>query len=301
VKKMVNYYPANAAGPQMWTTGWDPVQIAADFARIAALGANTVRIFVHPSAIGYPVPDPDMLLRVEHVVDIARAHGLRVHLTLFDLYPEAFYEKATNYAPSKTWAKAVLAPFVGDPALACVELHNEIPPDNPIVMAWVKVMLPYIRKVGGHPVTVSYTSTNAEDTVDKIVARFQSLVRQLDWAGAAPDFWDFHYYGPASSAVTILGRIKGACRGMPLYVGETGQSTYGQTDPSGKHRTQEQAEYNQAQYATYGGQACHHVGLDPPGWWMLNDTGKDEFGLYRTDGTAKPSAAAVETMFRAAL
>lgn len=296
MKTMVNYYLARAPGKAMWTTGWDLAQIAADFARIAALGANTVRIFVHPGAIGYPVPDPDMLYRVEQVVDLARDHGLRVHLTLFDLYPEA----CVDIDGSETWARIVLGELYGDPAIACVELHNEIPPDNATAMAWAKHMLPFIRKVGGHPVTVSYTSTNAEDTLDKIVTRFRLLVTQV---GPLLDFYDVHYYGPTAAAYTVLGAMKAASKGKPFFIGETGKSTYQLTGPTGP-LTQAQAALEQRNYAINMGKVCKARGIDPPAWWTLNNFGplgsskENEFGAYLMDGTERPVAAALAAMYR---
>ena len=45
--KEVNYYPAADGRTYMWSR-FDPTVIDRDFARIRALGANTVRIFIQP-------------------------------------------------------------------------------------------------------------------------------------------------------------------------------------------------------------------------------------------------------------
>ena len=43
--KVIAYYPATGGWTTMWKH-WDPARYRADFARIAALDANTVRVFV---------------------------------------------------------------------------------------------------------------------------------------------------------------------------------------------------------------------------------------------------------------
>jgi len=289
-EKQISYYPCNAGWDLMWTTGWNLAVIAADFAKLVALGARTVRIIVQPSAIGYPVPNADMLLRVEQVVDLARDHGLRVHLTLFDRYPQVFSdsEKLSGWAGSKTWAKIMLGEFVADPAIACVEVHNEVDPAYPQVMAWTKAMIPYCRKAGGHPVTVSLA--------DHGVTAFKLLVAALGTTGR-PDFWSYHFYGGFSDGGTAafaeLSAVKAACVGLPLFIGETGQST------APGYAT----EANQALYFGRVAKLCAdpRLALPPPAPWILYDgpgsDKEDGFGLYREDGTAKPAAAAVAAMF----
>ena len=49
--KEVNYYPAADGHTYMWSR-FDPTVIDRDFARIRALGANTVRIFIQPKSSG---------------------------------------------------------------------------------------------------------------------------------------------------------------------------------------------------------------------------------------------------------
>lgn len=79
----VNYWPRRSA-MAMWRR-FDAGEIREDFARIAALGLDTVRFFLRwddfqpqPDAI-----DPTMLARLEAVADIAAEAGLRTMPTLF--------------------------------------------------------------------------------------------------------------------------------------------------------------------------------------------------------------------------
>jgi len=151
--KEVNYYPATSGWTYMWAN-WNPSAIDADFARIATLHANTVRIIVQTGAFGYPTPQPTMLGRLAQMVSLAASHSLRVHLTLFD-----WWSSYTDLVGSRQWAQAVVGSYAGDPRVAVVELQNEINPANMSAMAWARQMIPYLQHLlGGIPVTVSLSS-----------------------------------------------------------------------------------------------------------------------------------------------
>src|SRR5215469_9585046 len=76
--KEVNYFPAAGGWTYMWFR-FGPTVIDRDFARIRALGANTVRIFIQPSAFGFPTVRPVMADRLSRVIGLAAKHSLRVH------------------------------------------------------------------------------------------------------------------------------------------------------------------------------------------------------------------------------
>jgi hypothetical protein len=282
--RQINYYPANAGWSLMWEK-FPQAQIDHDFGVIAGLHADEVRVIVQPHTFGYPVPSHSMEVKLSTVISLASEHGLKVHLTLFD-----WWHDFAQIASSKTWATEVLAPFKGDPRIARVELKNEVDPTIPELMAWVKVMLPYVQQVSGRPCTVSIA--------DKGVAAFQSLVAQLK--DTPPDLWDYHYYGPAVNVLDVLGAVKDACDGLPLIIGETGQSTYRKTDLN-----------VQAHYLGYIFDACSLLGLPMPAPWTLYDftptaipggagSGKEyQFGLFTSDGKPKPSAGVVAAWFKA--
>ena len=91
----VNYWPRRSA-TAMWQR-FDRGEIAEDFARIAELGLDTVRLFVRwdqfaPSADAL---DPVMLDRLEAVVGSAHAAGLRVMPVLF-----CGHMSGVNYLPA---------------------------------------------------------------------------------------------------------------------------------------------------------------------------------------------------------
>jgi endo-1,4-beta-mannosidase len=79
----VNYWPRRSA-MAMWRS-FDPHEIAEDFARIAALGLDTVRFFLRWFDF-QPAPrrmDGSMLRRLETVLELAGNNGLRAMPTFF--------------------------------------------------------------------------------------------------------------------------------------------------------------------------------------------------------------------------
>jgi hypothetical protein len=117
--KMVNYYAAHAAHGNFWP-GWRPTEIDQDFATIARMHANTVRIAIPPGTFGYPQPSKLMLDRLREFVDLADKHGLRTKLALF-----AFFGKYEDIGGSSEWAEALLRDFKDDHRIACIDLYRD--------------------------------------------------------------------------------------------------------------------------------------------------------------------------------
>jgi hypothetical protein len=289
--KEVNYYPAADGHTYMWSR-FDPTAIDSDFARIRALSANTVRIFIQPSVFGFPTVRPVMADRLSEVIGLAAKHSLRVHLTLFD-----WWSRYTDIHGSKEWVSSLLSPYRDDPRIAVVELQNEVSPQNREAVAWVSMMLPYLSTVmPGTLRTVSIGSVPPE-----VFALFTHELKN-----SPPDFWDYHYYGPAGDAHSLLSRIKALAAPRPLFVGETGYSTDG---TPGDQAAEEQA---QAAYYRAVFNAAAALGLPSPAPWTLNDfspgaippisRAADEpaqygYGLFQLNGTPKPAAFVVSRAF----
>ncbi|HEX9115811.1 MAG TPA: glycosyl hydrolase, partial [Anaerolineae bacterium] len=288
--KEVNYYPAAGGWTYMWSH-FDPAAIDRDFARIRALDANVVRIIIQPSVFGFPVVHPLMASRLADVIGLAAKHSLRVHLTLFD-----WWSRYTDIRGSKEWVSSLLSRYRYDPRIAVLELQNEINPADPQAMAWATRLLPYLSAImPGTLRTVSIASVPP--------AEFALLTRELQ--RSRPDFWDFHYYGPAVGAYSALSRIRALAAPLPLFIGETGLSTDG-TPGSMAAAQQAQAAYYQAVFG-----AAAALRLPAPAPWILNDfypraippgPGADRpaqygYGLFQLDGTPKPAAAVVRRAF----
>jgi len=289
--KEVNYYPASAGWTFMWTR-FEPTSIDRDFARIHALGANTVRIIIQPGVFGFPAVRPVMADHLSSVIGMAAKHSLRVHLTLFD-----WWSRYGDIRGSKAWVTSLLSRYKDDPRIAVVELHNEISPRDHKAMAWVRTMLPYLSTVlPGTLQTVSAPSVRPDE--------FALFIRELKHS--PPDFWDYHYYGPPGAAYSVLSRIKSLAAGRALFIGETGYST--DRMPADQHaQEQAQAAYYRAVFT-----AAAELNLPAPAPWILNDfphgaipphspaahkPAQYGYGLFRVNGTPKPAAAIVSRTF----
>ena len=289
--KEVNYYPAAGGHTYMWSR-FDPTAIDRDFARIRALGANTVRIFIQPSVFGFPTVRPVMADRLSEVMGLAAKHSLRVHLTLFD-----WWSQYADIHGSKEWVSSLLSRYRDDARIAVVELQNEIYPQNRAAVAWATTMLPYLSTVvPGTLRTVSTASVPPE--------AFALFTHELK--NSPPDFWDYHYYGPPADALSVLSMIKALAAPRPLFVGETGHSTDG-TPGDQAAQEQVQAAYYRAVFT-----AAAALGLPTPAPWILNDFSPGAippesgvandpvqygFGLFQANGTPKPAAAVVRRAF----
>lgn len=287
----ISYYPSQHGWGGMWAN-WDPGVVDGDMAKLAALGANTVRIFIQPATFGYPAPQPAYIARLAQMLSIAAAHGLKVHLTLFDLWHDY-----GDWQGSEQWAAQLLAPFHADPRIACVELQNEIDPGNRDAMAWARTMFPVIRSDSGLPVTVSVTGWNSAAPLARLVSALGPV---------KPDFYDLHFYGTSAYMVSTFRSAEQIAAGTPLLIGETGYSTDAGYAPwlntAEKVSAQEQ---RQAEYIADVERSAAAVGLPPVGIWNLNDfppmtnvtPTEQHFGLYRLDGSAKPAAATLQSYF----
>ena len=286
----VSYYPASGGWTYMWSQ-FDPTAIDRDFARIRALDANTVRIIIQPSVFGFPAVHPVMADRLSEVIGLAAKHSLRVQLTLFD-----WWSQFTDISGSKEWVLSLLSRYRHDPRIAVVELQNEVNPRNSQAVAWVAAMLPYLSAV--MPGTLRTVSTPSVPP-----AVFALFTREL--RSSPPDFWDYHYYGPAGEAYSTLSAVCALAAPRPLFVGETGYSTIG-TPGDQAAREQAQAAYYRAVFT-----AAAALRLPAPAPWTLNDfypraippspaadsAAQYGYGLFLLNGTPKPAAAVVRSVF----
>jgi hypothetical protein len=293
--KAVNYYPARHAWTRMWTR-WQPAGIAADFERIAALGADTVRIVVAPRTFGYPELRAPYPARLAAVVRLAAARRLKVQLTLFDWWSD--YEDVSG---SRRWAASLLGPYAGDGRIAFVELQNELDPANAAAVAWARALLPDLRRIAGRPVALSARGSAAA-----------GLRRLADGLGdVRPDVFSAHHFGPSELAYAELAAAVDAARPTPVLVGETGYSTDVRNRAvPGLPRTRTAREAAQDHYLRAVALAAWALGLAPPAPWVFSDFGERaippggpttrierRYGLYRLDGSAKPAVATVRRAF----
>jgi hypothetical protein len=300
--KVISYFPATGGWTTMWDH-WNPARYRTDLGHIAALGATSVRIIVPAGQFGFPEPAEPYVSRLHDLIGIAASQGLTVQLTLFDWLDEQEYG---DIAGSEQWAHDLLAPYAGDRRIAFVEVRNEIDPGDPQAMAWARQLIPYVRDtlLDAVPVTISVAGADPAASVGALKAAL---------AGAEPDFYTIHYYGgDADRAYWTLQAAQQAVAPVPLWIGETGYPT--STSTSGYFEvpsTQQAQEAAQVHFLKTVAYAAQELGMPPPGVWTLSDFDAGtipaasgvqkepeyDFGLFRTNGSAKPAAAVVRAIF----
>lgn len=304
--KIMNYYPANHPWDGMWTQ-YSHADTDADFAKIAALGANTVRVIVHPGVMGYA--DNQVSARdaadFADVIKTADAHGLWVQLTLFDgptYWPagatQASYFDADADAGAtraKSWLTQLLAGYAGDTRIALVELENEVNPQDPKdpnLMRWSKTLLDFLPSLlPGVPRT--------EDTAGSSTGGPEALMLQS--LNASIDVMDAHLYGTPGENAAVLSTLTAWKGSRPVIIGEGG-ATSGVSSTAAGDQAQARAYSRLRETASMFGiswfapwTAFDITAAGTPSWLTRPD--EAYFGLYRTDGTLKPAATVVTSMF----
>jgi hypothetical protein len=291
---LMNYFPSDAGWQYMWTR-WEPDQINRDFAVMASMGANAVRITVFPEVMGFPTPSPVMQSRLAQIVSMAGGHGLQVQLSLFDQFTDF-----TDISGSLTWAHEFLAPLRGSSHIAFIDVRNELDAPstmgNPQVYRWLDALLPAVEQdAPGVPVTLSVT-TPAHVTALRAALRVE------------PDFWDLHYYSSDGLAYATMDEAIVAAAPQPVFVGESGFATAEDGSPPGLAAGEASLEAYQAHYYQVIEQAAFSLGLGAAAPWALYDftqaaipsrqqPDQYAFGLLHTDGTPKPAAAVIRQLF----
>jgi hypothetical protein len=288
--RLMNYYPAANGWTRMWAN-WNPAVLRSDFARIRALGANAVRIFVFPDTFGWPVISDRMATRFADTLKIAASENLGVQLTLFD-----WWASFHDIAQSRAWLKALLRPYASDPEIQLIEIKNEVKPSDPAEVAWVRALLPTLRAVMPRtPSTVSVSSTEGP-------SGFVRLRREL--AGSPLDVADIHFYGNEKIAYSWMLAAKHAAGPLPLLVGEIGFPVTGD-GISGS----EAADLLQAHWFSVVFAAARAAGVSTPAPWTLYDfkpgaipqkgVGRSQYyyGVYSATGQSRPSVQVVKQAF----
>jgi hypothetical protein len=282
VAKTLNYYPSNAGWSAMWTR-FDTTQIDADLAKAQALGATNVRVILFPTTMGYPTPKADYLTKLSTFVGLAGAHGMTVKLTLFD-----WWDGYSDTAGSAAWAGAILKPYKDDKRVIAVEVKNEFDATDTAGTTWVKKIIPAIRAVAPTmPLTLSVDGDGGATGLAKIKSALGPVTL---------DYYDFHFYGNSERALANIRKAQAAVSPAPVVIGEVGLNTLQNT------------EGEQAAFLARVFEAAKVAGVGSVAPWTLSDfttgaipssdvakiSAQYYYGLYRTDGTAKPAATVVK-------
>jgi hypothetical protein len=277
--KTVNYYPATGGWSKMWTD-WNPAKIDADLAKADALGADNLRVIIFPTTFGWPKPWNGYQDRLASLVDMAAARGMTVKFTLFDWWDG--YAEVDN---SVSWVNTVLTRYKDDKRVIAFELQNEFNANDAAAVAWARKMVPAMRSsFPTMPLTFSVDGTSGAPGMAKIKSAL---------ASTPIDYFDFHFYGNSERALAVIKNAQATVAPFPMVIGEVGLNTLQNT------------EGEQAAFLARVFEAAEAAGVQSVAPWTLNDftqgaipssavsriPAQYSYGLYRVDGTAKPSAA----------
>jgi hypothetical protein len=291
----LNYYPAETPWTLFWP-GFDAATIASDFDRIAALGANAVRVFLQRDTFLDDRSAPRALEDLETLLTLADEAGLAVVPTLFDL--RGGYEGAT-WANDVAWLARVLPVLAASDAVSYVDLKNE--PDLDFaahgegrVEAWARAMLATARNIAPElPYTIGWAHPDAApllaDTLDLIT---------------------YHDYGPVSDGAAALARVRTIAGGRPVHVTEIGETSFSLLAGRYPASPEAQAERLAARFAALSGAdgvfvwTLHDfpdpdpvaIGRSP---WVRNLQG--HYGLMDASGHERPAAQVVRRAFESLL
>lgn len=282
--KEVNYYARNHAWLNFWTD-WNSgtkTEMDADLDTIVALGANTVRIFLHTDVFGYPQPTQTYVGYLDEALDLIAQHGLKAHVTLFDCG-----SNPADIIGSKTWVDAIVTE--NDARVVVWELQNEVDLSNATVASWVAELLPYLDlHTGNTPVTVSVLNVEFLDDLPTT----SNLIYSLHWYPSNAYRWTSEFPQVIERALQLVAPSK-------LLLGELGY-----------HTCEEFSETSQANLYRDVFYSAAHKGITNLGIWTLSDfpestliCGKTPpererfFGIYKNDGAPKPAATIVNNAF----
>jgi endo-1,4-beta-mannosidase len=348
----VNYWPARTA--MRWWSDFDREEVAADFARIAASGLDSIRLFL-TWADFQPTPnevDRRMLNRLIAVADLATGAGLTLVPTLF-----TGHMSGVNWIPAwalggtdrddrfrvvsngrvngsalRNWysdpliarAQAFLATetagaLAGHEAVWMWDLGNEnsncvIPPTASTAREWLRQIASAIRMADADArLTIGLHMEDLEN--DRVLGpREASAVCEVLSMHGYPIYAPWADGPTDEQLLPFLAAVTGwLAGGRDVLFAEFGLPTYRRGDPSGEavRRQDPRSLVEEATAAAYTERALgalQAAGCTGAMLWCYSDydsaiwedppldlaVHERSFGLWRADGSPKPSVAVVE-------
>jgi hypothetical protein len=283
----VNYYPRDFAREEIWRQWPEAKQaMAADLERVRGLGANTVRLPVHPNVFGYPQPRSESLDDIEEALALVESFGLRVQLTLF-----ACWWAWGDLEGSRSWLTHILDRFANDPRVVLWELYNEAPLDQPAAREWIRQIFPELKERVPGAATVSVNRVDWLADLRELTENNPVDVYNLHWY-AHSHSWTRTLPADLDQALTFV-------NGTDLMLGEFGHSTLAASEARQRDLFRD-VLYHASQ------RSIRHLGV-----WTLTDfaegtggcegsptpDGENYYGLFRRDGSPKPAAELVRLGF----
>ena len=285
----VNYYPATAPWRRFLTAS-TPAIFGHDLDLIGAAGFNVIRIFLWYGALfdcpgSGVIPDRAAFARLDALLQLAAAHGLRVLVTLNDLPDLVMYPLYTDSELPAAQTAFIVNRYRYERAILAWDVRNEGDVDylrsaarDVEVNAWLNQTVSAVRRLDSqHPITAGWDDNG------------------ISTAGIV-DVVSLHHWSAASTLASRLQQFRAATN-KPILLEEIGYSGYLSTEGQQLDALKQAIQIAEGQHVAgwilwqafdiLPGAAC-----DPPDC-PGPDNAEYHFGLWRTDGSPKQAVAAI--------
>jgi len=292
----VNYYPVRAPWRRFLTES-DLGVVAKEFDLIRTVGFNTLRIFLYYDALfdcpgNGAVPKAEVFARLDGIIQLAAARGLRLIVTLNDI-PD-LGAQPLYLVPQSASARTeyLVTRYKAEPAILAWDLRNEGDIDYTRGGFTPSVVLDWLARLS--------TQVRQSDPNHLITAGWDEDPQATE---SAVDMVSFHHWSTPQSLQQRIDALKVYTRKL-ILLEEIGFSTLG-TDEA-----QQAAMIRDTVTAAEGDGAAGwlvwtafdfptDVTCMPPACPSV-DNGEHHFGLWRTDYTPKPAVQMLKDLIAAA-
>jgi hypothetical protein len=209
--KGINYYPQESPFKNFWIN-YNSAQVEKDFKFIKKLNFNAVRIFINYEQFGKGNVIPEMMERLDHLMNVAEMNKIGVILTLFDFNSDF---NLLNFTSTDRQLETLLTQMKNKKALLAYDLKNEPDIDynyqaEALVNQWLEFVIKKAKTYDPNtPITIGWADA------DKAMYLSNEL-----------DFVSFHFYKKADVFISDISKLKGKLKGKPLVVSEYGKSDF---------------------------------------------------------------------------
>jgi hypothetical protein len=287
----LNYYPAATPWSQFWRE-YEVETVEDDLARIRALGADSIRVFLTYDAFTDPEATEPSISHLRHFLDAAHQNGLSVVPTLFDLKPDF---SPVTWVEDARYLDTVVPILADAPSVAYIDLKNEADLDfeahgQAKILGWLTTIRAYLRETAPElGATIGWSSA---EWANQLEAELEVI--------------SYHDYAPLDDARKRLDAVRAGSGGKPVAVTEIGYTSFdalGGFPGSPETQAEQLAAHIEAlaeadgifiwtlfDFASIDTAA---IGSSP---WRRRI--QSSFGLLDSLGNEKPAARAVREAFR---
>jgi hypothetical protein len=288
----INYYPMRAPWRRFLTES-EPTSVAKELDLIAGAGFNTLRIFLWYEALfdcpgSGAVPKPEAIARLDNVIRLSAARGLRLIVTLNDLPDLTIRPLYREPEPAAAQTAYIVSRYGNEPAILAWDLRNEGDIDimkgfvsQSTVMSWLRQTAQQVRQLDPNHLLTAGWNQDSHMTIDVV------------------DFVSFHHWSSAELLRLRIAAFQAQTR-KPILLQEVGYSAYGAGEARQGDRLRDVIN------------AANSTGL--AGWMIWTafdfptdvtciapacpskDNSEHHFGLWRTDYTPKSAVNVIKSL-----